>query len=231
MRRPGIETLRILSWLCLALAGCNLEGTSTDTTNTLTGAVITSDGSPAARAVVTVRSNHLLKNLGKDPAWEVLGTALADSQGHFSLELPAHDSIYLEAEAFGDTTASPREIFFARYSAESLRPGGSLGILKLSGVASLQGRIVDTVLNTFSSLQVCVVGLPIVGGYGVQDGNGGFAFRLDGVPAGSLELKSIVTLENGSGTLLYPGKLPEAETKPGTVVDLGTVKFSDNSHL
>ncbi len=230
MRRLSLQPLRIIFSLGLAIAGCDLQGTSTDTTNTLNGVVMTSDGSPAARAVVTVRSDEFIPGPAGAGDWKVLGQALSDSQGRFSIALETQDTVYLEAQASRDTSknGSVSDVYFAQYPPESVQRGRSIGKLKLLPAGSLRGRIVDTALASFSTLRVGVVGFPAFSELAAPDDSGGFAFFVESVPAGALKLKSLVIRSDGLGRIIpYSGKLPVAEAKAGTAVDLGTIQFSN----
>jgi hypothetical protein len=227
MRKRRPVWLNLLLPLCLAAAGCDFDGTSTDTTNTLTGVVRGADGSPAANARVTARSGELILGLQGSAAWGVLGEARADAQGRFTLRVRSREDVYLEARD-GAGGGNGADLFFARYPADSLPSGGKLGDLKLAAPGSIQGRIADTSLEGYSTLRIGVVGFRVFEAFGAPSDSGSIAFRLEGVPAGALTLRAL-GIEKGSsgGERVLPGSLPEVKAEAGADVDVGTLRFQD----
>jgi hypothetical protein len=221
MRKLRTDWLNLLLPLCLAASGCD-TGTSTDTTNTLTGVVKAPDGSPAAGAWVTARSGDLQFGDQGGAAWNVLGEVRADDQGRFTLPLHVHEDIYLEA-----STEASMDLFFTRYPMDSLPKGGSLGELKLAFPGTLRVRIADSSLQEYSSLWVGAVGFPVFSSAGRPDDSGGVTFDLQSVPGGMLEIRIIAIPPDGNGQMVLSRKLPEVEAKSGAFVDVGTLRFRD----
>ena len=75
---PPFVTL-ITTLLAAALHGC-VQGTSTDTDNTVARTVLLSDGRPAAGAVLTVRSLENIVSPDGVPAWKLLASDTADEE-------------------------------------------------------------------------------------------------------------------------------------------------------
>src|SRR4051812_32145717 len=93
-RNPLFRPRIFLTLVALVLFHCILDdrhaGTSTTTGNTISGVAMLSDGTIAAGAMVSLRTDSIVGTTpGGPPQCFLLAFTLADSQGRFKLDAPA----------------------------------------------------------------------------------------------------------------------------------------------
>lgn len=210
-------------------AGC-LDGTSTDTPNTLRpgtleGAAFRADGTPAAGARVSVRSGRVSLDASGRPDYVLLDADVADAKGRFAVDLPAGTLAYLEI-LVTDSTDRGREtqVYFDAFDAEAARPTRFTEYpLKASG--SLEGRLIPTKGKPLEGNWIAVPGTSAMVRLDAPSDSGGIPFRLDGLYPGPRELEILSGI--GVAVMSTPGKLPVGQVKPAEVTDLGSIFYNE----
>lgn len=223
MRRPDFVLL-ILAGL---LSGC--IGTSTESENTVVqtgtplGRALLSDGKPAPRARISLRTKEVVV---KDsiPSWKIVDTATADARGVFAIRIPANQEIYFEIREDAPLAPYP-EVYLRRYDSADVRPL-KYGDLPLEPSGSVRGRLVPAEGAPRQNLWLGVAGTSVIARVeGVADSTG-LPFRLDGLPPGTQTL-TVVMLGGVMISQYAATPMPRAMIAGDTLTEVGKLVYEE----
>ncbi|MDB5051073.1 MAG: hypothetical protein JWO30_4144 [Fibrobacteres bacterium] len=227
MPRPFDRTLTALTAIaalllsaCVESGGVRMAGTSTSVGTSIGGTALLADGSPAAGAKVTARSDEMDYRNGK-PEGLLLDSAVADHRGVFAFPTLKERDFFLEIEcdpARACPNARTPEVFLREFRVEGKE---SLGTLRTQVPGGFRGTLNDTSGSLDSTLWLGIPGTAHFARW--EDANDPGrphlkTFRLDGLYPGRYVLSVVAPSDTGNPAARKTGSFPVIS---GSITDIG----------